>query len=681
MFTCIKERLTNVFYLADRHNGDAMETEFHLLLKSFPSKREDWNETHYFYFKMMYTHILYVRDIHCCGEYDACYRMIFVLYEYFPELALAIIDLLVFSETNGGEKIYNTTSRVVNIQPPKYGCWKDMKNICELVYNRVKQSKHPIIEYIIQKINQQLYSDIQTLKTNTFPNSYLSSSSSPLISKTNVYYPISNVAKWIPREKSRLGWLFDCLAFHWETTYFPTTWRRDKNAEKWENGARMKYRKHLSLICREALNITEVSMCNKWSEIKVENIPLHTLQHNRNVFTQSFENKTYDKKKTALGCMEHWNRHYMDVVQYKKGIYSPYHSPNRKEYVLLETPTGSSENSLDGLNELNELNRLEGDDVMDEQNALFQKVGGLGKNRELGFFIKEAVKCLRMDKERLQGILKYNTSPKTDKVDMKKYCDVKNRIELLNKQWNYLCCHYSPFVNVLPILDLSWSMWEEGGDAWYEAVGWACFVASKSSLGNRILTVDYQPSWIVFDEDDELTKKVEKILLHCQGNTHASIDKTIYMLAQSFHETNTPCEETGKIICVLFSDMVGWKNDEIKDIHLAGHIQSVYNHYFHSKRISGKRLPLLPHFVFWKLGGRVGAYKSPLSFPFLPSNYSDKRITWMKGSHSGQSHIFYNLNKREEYLASSPLQTICGLLMDERYSIIEPIIAGWKEQY
>ena len=301
----MKERLANVFYLADRHNGDVMEAEFHLLLKSFPTKREEWNETHYFYFKMMYTHILYVRDIHYCGEYDACYRMVFVLYEYFPELALTIIDLLVFTETPpptgnpSNREIYGEcmsySQRGSIIQSPKYGCWKDMKNICELVYNRVKQSKHPIIEYIIQKINHQLYSDIQTLKSTTYPWEIkgASTTSSPLMPKQNVYCPISNVAKWIPREKSRLGWLFDCLAFHWETTYFPTTCGRGKNAEKWENGARMKYRKHLSLICREALNITEVSMCNKWSEINVENMPLHTLRHNRNVFTQSFENKTY----------------------------------------------------------------------------------------------------------------------------------------------------------------------------------------------------------------------------------------------------------------------------------------------------------------------------------------------------------------------------------------------------
>ena len=378
--------------------------------------------------------------------------------------------------------------------------------------------------------------------------------------------------------------------------------------------------------------------------------------------------------------MEHWNRYYIDVVQYKKGIYSPYHSPNRKEYVLLETPTGSSDNSLNGLNELNELE----EGIMGGQTTMFQQ-GGLGKNQDLGFFIKEAVKCLRMDKERLQGILKYNTFPKTDKVDMKKYCDVKNRIELLNKQWNYLCCQYSPFVNVLPILDLSWSMWEEGGDAWYEAVGWACFVASKSSLGNRILTVDFHPSWIVFDEDEELTKKVEKILLHCQGNTQSRINKTIHILAQSFHETNSTSEEMAKIICVLFSDMVGWKNSSdntsVSLSNLLGHIQIVYNDYFYKKGVLNKHLPSLPHFVFWKLGGRVGAtYGSPLSSHSLPSHYSDKRVSWMKGTHSGQSKIFYNLNKREEYLSSTPLQTICGLLMNERYSIVDPIITGWKEQ-
>ena len=183
------------------------------------------------YIEIMFLMIAHTRDIAFGrGECDIVYGMLYVWYQIFPVLAVYALDCVVNSH---------------NQSDLTYGSWKDIARLCDYIRRESHNDDHPLILTAIEMANRQLRSDILNLRDGK---------------------PISNVSKWIPREKSKRDWLYDMFV----KDFFPRMYRsRDSFDIKLKSyfWHKSKYRKILSKLNAHN-NTLEIKLCgNKWSRI------------------------------------------------------------------------------------------------------------------------------------------------------------------------------------------------------------------------------------------------------------------------------------------------------------------------------------------------------------------------------------------------------------------------------
>jgi len=181
------------------------------------------------YFILLYKLIVYTRDIDAGkGERDLTYMMIDIWYNYFPELAENILETI----------------------PENYGSWKDLKYFCKYTKNENARN------YCIRIWNNQLEKDILNYGKDK---------------------EISLVSKWIPREKSTFGWLFEKSAMEW---YY----RINTDIHQNSNIIKKEYRLLLSFL-NEKLDTPQIKETQgKWSKIIPEEISLSTKSKQYNTF-------------------------------------------------------------------------------------------------------------------------------------------------------------------------------------------------------------------------------------------------------------------------------------------------------------------------------------------------------------------------------------------------------------
>ena len=234
----LKDALVQFFFQLVRcDNHNILERKLHLMLSFIKGREDNYREQ----FILLYKMIGQTRDIHNGkGEYHLANMMIFIWYEYYPELALFVF------------------SQFVRPKNP-YGSWKDVKYLCNYVLHKTTNSYHPIIEYACNLVCSQLQNDIQDYRNNS---------------------PFSLAAKWIPREKSKkFGWLFKKLA-----SYFFPSFSKLK--------ARIHFRKILSTL-NHTLDTTQIKMCNgRWSSIIFNTLPARTML----IYNKAFQNRTKSGK-------------------------------------------------------------------------------------------------------------------------------------------------------------------------------------------------------------------------------------------------------------------------------------------------------------------------------------------------------------------------------------------------
>ena len=200
------------------------------------------------YFILLYKLIAYTRDINDGkGEKDLAYIMIDIWYKHFPILAKNMLETI----------------------PEKYGSWKDLKYFC-------KYTKHEeCIDYCIELWNNQLEKDLEK-DQNQDPDQ-----------------SISYVSKWIPREKSAFGWLFEKSALEWQT-------RRYSPFPKKE------YRHILSNLNRK-INTPQIKETQgKWSEI----IPQQTSVTTRSKQYHTFINTNRNENRERTQCQSNFEYYF-----------------------------------------------------------------------------------------------------------------------------------------------------------------------------------------------------------------------------------------------------------------------------------------------------------------------------------------------------------------------------------
>ena len=186
--------------------------------------------------------ILYTRDItHGRGRRDLAYAMIVSLYKSDPGTAMEALRLCA----------------------SQYGSWCDIKYFCRYVSERVVDDdlmRYKLIDGAIDILVYQLRLDYET---------WTDALSDYLNNLRVVPRPIgreilSYAAKWVPREKSAMGWLFDRIVERWAKDHYNSRYKRE-------------FRKMISELNRE-LGTVEIKQCARdIDNIIYEQIPIRTL--------------------------------------------------------------------------------------------------------------------------------------------------------------------------------------------------------------------------------------------------------------------------------------------------------------------------------------------------------------------------------------------------------------------
>ena len=246
------------------------------------------------YLSQFYTLIANTRDIHHGkGEHDISYMMVWKLYKYFPTLAIYMIHR--FVQTTGNQYYV-------------YGSWRDIKYLCAFIKQNSRfQENDSLIEVCVELINNQLKRDLDTWKCsmNSMDRRF-----------------ISNVAKWIPRENNKFGWLFELLAKQWGNTHYPyimDSTRDFQSKLKANNKYKQLYRKNVSYL-NKALDTIEIKLCaDRRNLIDPQHITLCSLAKYKNI---AFYDSDDDVKiNCSRQITEYLQNKYSLIVQPEKGYY------------------------------------------------------------------------------------------------------------------------------------------------------------------------------------------------------------------------------------------------------------------------------------------------------------------------------------------------------------------------
>lgn len=255
-------------------------------------------ETNTTYLTILYQMIGQTRDIvNGKGEYTLTYMQLYTWYQVYPELAKQAL-----------ESILET-----------YGSWKDIKYLCAYIkeqekpkLNSTKYNCHPLILHAVKIANRQLWLD----------------STKPLKTK-QPDIDLSLVAKWIPREGSKFGWLFPILAQDYFEPYY-TNAKTEEAQKRADRKAKMNYRKLIANLNRR-LNTVQIKQCaNEWDTIDHSNATSITIQKQWNAF---FNRKANGKQRTIKD----------DRVQCANNFRQFIYSPSSKDQTSSVVPVNTCE--------------------------------------------------------------------------------------------------------------------------------------------------------------------------------------------------------------------------------------------------------------------------------------------------------------------------------------------------
>lgn len=258
----IEEKLVLIYYnLTRKESYDQISSLYRNILTYIKKTlSDDLQQIHYL--KLAYKLIAQTRDIYYGkGERELTYALIYVLYDFYPVLAIYLIRTLV--------------------QPPNYGCWSDMKRLCH--YIQQLNPQHSIIRICIELMNKTLFKDAQLLSFYE-KNKDFTGHCYDLIFQSK---KISNLAKWIPRENKKYGWLFEPLVINYYKNQLP----RQNHPSYFLaiDRCKMIYRKMIAKINR-LLNTTEIKLCEKRVDlIDPINMPLTAFIKHKNVLINALQ--------------------------------------------------------------------------------------------------------------------------------------------------------------------------------------------------------------------------------------------------------------------------------------------------------------------------------------------------------------------------------------------------------
>jgi hypothetical protein len=254
------------------------------------------------YLNVLYIMVGHTRDIiNGKGEYAIAYMMVWTWHSFFPNLAKFALKCFV----DLGDK---------NIH--QYGSWKDIKYFIKYCHDDDAQKDknyNSLIYYAINLSNTQLQHDYTNLSLNI--------------------NDLSLVAKWIPRENSSFGWLYEAHAINFFYHNLPEPFKRGDLSlfanqlqvkrywkineaesyftlplrlsipERFKLNCKKEYRKILTQLNKK-IDTLQIKQCKKqWSAIDFNNVTSNSLSKQKNAFLNVDDNSSTDRIK----CTENFN--------------------------------------------------------------------------------------------------------------------------------------------------------------------------------------------------------------------------------------------------------------------------------------------------------------------------------------------------------------------------------------
>lgn len=225
---------------------------------------------------ILYRMIGHTRDIiDGKGECTLSYMMIHTWYKFFPRLAFFALKCFVDLEDK-------------NVH--QYGSWKDIKYFCKYCISMGEPVYSDLIQFSITLINKQLKKDY---------TAFLHKSSD-----------VSLAAKWVPREKSSFGWLYEPLATNYFDNYLETA-KTDVQIIKSILKCKTEYRKLLSKINRY-LDTLQIKQCEKgWRFIDFDKVTSISLSKQKKAFLNIKKNGEvrFSDNNDRIECAANFNAH------------------------------------------------------------------------------------------------------------------------------------------------------------------------------------------------------------------------------------------------------------------------------------------------------------------------------------------------------------------------------------
>ena len=238
---------------------------------------------------ILYKLIAQTRDIiDGKGEYTLTYMMIYAWYTICgPSLAFFAVNSMV--QLNSNEH--------------PYGSWKDLKYFCDYLmktFNDV-QLTHPLIKHCCFLYNNQLKYDEAALYDETKSNN------------------ISLVAKWIPREKTRFGYLYECLSYDYYKEYISSASSKDPDTQaKAMLKCKTNYRKLLAKL-NTKIDTLQIKQCGKkWSDIDFNKVTSISIANQKKAFLNiKKDGQKRSDEEDRIDCATHFKEHIQIAVNDK----------------------------------------------------------------------------------------------------------------------------------------------------------------------------------------------------------------------------------------------------------------------------------------------------------------------------------------------------------------------------
>lgn len=175
----------------------------------------------------------------------------------------------------------------------QYGSWKDVKRFCQYVKeNTTDGENHVLIQGILSFALNELESNYSRSMTNTNFNPTL-------------------IGKWLPREKSKYGWIFNKMAKMLNPQYMVTAVNRESMI-KASRKQKMMLKKMLVYLNKK-VDTAQIKMCapeGRWSQLNFNNITSLTMSKSKNaILYVDKKGNARGESKDRMQCRDNYKAH------------------------------------------------------------------------------------------------------------------------------------------------------------------------------------------------------------------------------------------------------------------------------------------------------------------------------------------------------------------------------------